>query len=135
MPIKNIVHGQKIDPVKLARARELRREMTSSEKILWEALRGNKLGVQFRRQQIIAGYIVDFYCHQAELVIEVDGGVHAYSEQRGQDSERDRALEEMGLRVVHIWNSEIERNLSDVVERIRELVQWIRLSDDKQVQL
>ncbi len=51
-------------------------EMTPAEKILWEELRANKLGVHFRRQQVIQGFIVDFYCHQAGLVVEVDGDVH-----------------------------------------------------------
>jgi very-short-patch-repair endonuclease len=50
--------------------------MTPAEKILWQELRVNKLGVHFRRQQVIAGFIVDFYCHKAALVIEVDGDIH-----------------------------------------------------------
>ena len=50
--------------------------MTPAEKILWEELRANKLGVHFRRQQVISGFIVDFYCHKAALVLEVDGDVH-----------------------------------------------------------
>jgi len=76
MPIKNIIPGQTVAKEKLQRAKELRRDMTPAEKILWGKLRGNKLGVHFRRQQIIAGFIVDFYCHKAALVIEVDGDIH-----------------------------------------------------------
>ncbi|MHB8778456.1 MAG: endonuclease domain-containing protein [Anaerolineales bacterium] len=52
---------------------ESRRDMTPAEKILWQELRANKLGVHFRRQQVITGFIVDFYCHKAGLVIELDG--------------------------------------------------------------
>ena len=72
MPVKNIVTNQKVTAQKLQRAtpalaggarEELRREMTPAEKILWEELRANKLGVHFRRQQVIQGFIVDFYCH------------------------------------------------------------------------
>jgi very-short-patch-repair endonuclease len=71
VPIKNIIPGQKINPEKLHRARELRHEMTPAEKMLCQALRGNKLGgLHFRRQQIIAGFIVDFYCHAAGLLID-----------------------------------------------------------------
>lgn len=78
MPPKNIVIGQKVDPEKAARAKELRREMTAAEKILWGYLRANRLdGFHFRRQQVIAGFIVDFYCHPAGLAIELDGPVHA----------------------------------------------------------
>jgi len=70
MPIKNVIPGQRVAKEKLERARELRREMTLAETILWQELRGNKLGVHFRRQQVIAGFIVDFYRHKAGLVIE-----------------------------------------------------------------
>ena len=87
MPIKNIIPGQRVAREKLQRARELRREMTPAEKMLWKELRGNKLGVHFRREQVIAGFIVDFYCHNASLVIELDGDIH--KGQQDYDSERD----------------------------------------------
>ena len=76
MPVKNIIPGQRVKKEKLQRARELRRDMTPAEKILWQELRSNKLGIHFRRQQIIAGFIVDFYCHKGGLVVEVDGDIH-----------------------------------------------------------
>lgn len=76
MPIKNIVTNQKVTKEKLQRAKELRREMTPAEKLLWQEVRAKKLGVRFRRQQIIQGFIVDFYCHKAALVVEVDGDIH-----------------------------------------------------------
>ena len=63
---------------------------------VWQELRGNKLGVHFRRQQIIVGFIVDFYCHKAELVIELDGDIHDL--QQEEDARRDKVLREMGLR-------------------------------------
>lgn len=78
MPEKPIITGQHITSAKAQRARELRREMTPAERLLWARLRANRLqGFHFRRQQIIEPYIVDFYCHQAGLIIEVDGDVHA----------------------------------------------------------
>ncbi len=67
MPVKNIVTNQKVTAQKLKRAKELRREMTPAEKILWEKIRANKLGVHFRRQQVIQGFIVDFYCHPVKI--------------------------------------------------------------------
>ncbi len=76
MPLKNIVTEQRVTKEKLQRAKELRREMTPAEKILCQEVRAKKLGVRFRRQQVIQGFIVDFYCHQAGLVVEVDGDVH-----------------------------------------------------------
>lgn len=76
MPVKNIIPGQKVTKEKLERAKELRREMIPAEKLLWQEVRAKKLGVRFRRQQIIQGFIVDFYCHKAALVVEVDGDIH-----------------------------------------------------------
>ncbi len=95
MPVKNIIPGQHVTKEKQQRARELRREMTPAEKILWEELRGNKLGVHFRRQQVIQGFIVDFYCHRAGLVIEVDGDVHDL--QKEEDERREKALSPSGM--------------------------------------
>ncbi len=116
MPIKNIIPGQRVTPEKVQRARELRHEMTPAEKILWQELRGNKLGVHFRRQQIVAGFIVDFYCHKAGLVIEVDGDIH--ERQQVYDMERDKVLGELGLKVVRILNDDVLKNLHQVLKRI-----------------
>jgi very-short-patch-repair endonuclease len=122
MPTKNIIPGQRVTKEKLERSRELRREMTPAEKILWQELRGNKLGVHFRRQQVIAGFIVDFYCHKVDLVIEVDGSVHEADEQKEKDTERDKVLSGMGLRVLRFRNEDVIKNLSGVSGRIRELI-------------
>jgi len=94
--------------------------MTPAEKILWNELRANKLGVHFRRQQVIAGFIVDFYCHKSALVIEVDGDIHDL--QRDEDTRRENALREMGLRIVRFRNDEVVRDLSAVLRKIRELI-------------
>ena len=120
MPVKNIIPGQTVTKEKLQRAKELRRDMTPAEKILWQELRANKLGVHFRRQQVIAGFIVDFYCHKAALVIEVDGDIHDL--QQEEDARREKVLREMRLRVVRFRNEEVVKNLSAVVGKIRELV-------------
>jgi very-short-patch-repair endonuclease len=92
------------------------RKKTSAEKILGQELRGNKLGVHFRRQQVIAGFIVDFYCHKTALVIEVDGDIHDL--QQEEDARREKVLSEMGLRVVRFRNEEVMKNLSAVVGKI-----------------
>ena len=96
--------------------------MTLAEKILWNELRGNKLGVHFRRQQIVAGFIVDFYCHKAELIIELDGNVHDVETQKESDIERDKVLSEMGLEVVRLKNEEVLKNLSHVINKIKSLI-------------
>ncbi|MBE0683004.1 MAG: DUF559 domain-containing protein [Anaerolineales bacterium] len=116
MPIKNIIPGQTVKKEKLQRAKELRRDMTPAEKILWQELRGNKLGVHFRRQQVIAGFIVDFYCHKATLVVEVDGDIHDL--QQDEDARREKVLREMGLRTC----AEPVEALSAVVGKIHDAV-------------
>ncbi len=121
MPIKNIVTGQRVTKEKLQRAKELRREMTPAEKILWQEVRAKKLGVRFRRQQVIDGFIVDFYCHKSALVVEVDGDIHDL--QKEEDKRREKVLTEMGLRIVRFRNDEAVRDLSAVVGKIKELLE------------
>jgi very-short-patch-repair endonuclease len=120
MPVKNIIPGQRVTKEKLQRAKELRQDLTPAEKILWNELRANKLGAHFRRQQIIAGFIVDFYCHSAALVVEVDGDVHNL--QKEEDARREKVLSEMELRIVRFKNDEVMQNLPLVVESIKELI-------------
>jgi very-short-patch-repair endonuclease len=120
MPVKNIIPGQRVTNEKVERSRELRREMTLAEKTLWDELRANKLGVHFRRQQIISGFIVDFYCHQATLVIEVDGGIHAL--QREEDASREKVLNDIGLRVIRFRNEEVIKDLPSVMGSIKSLI-------------
>ena len=120
MPIKNIVTNQKVTKEKLQRAKELRRDMTPAEKILWNELRANKLGVHFRRQQVIAGFIVDFYCHKSALVVEVDGDVHDL--QQEEDARREKALSALGLMVVRFRNDEVVKELSTVIGKIRQII-------------
>ena len=93
--------------------------MTPAENALWQELRANKLGVHFRRQQIIAGFIVDFYCHKVALVIEVDGDIHDL--QKEEDARREKVLNELGLRVIRFRNDEVLKNLPIVVGKIRDV--------------
>jgi len=92
--------------------------MTPAEKKLWAALRRNQLdGLHFRRQQIIEGFIVDFYCHAVGLIIEVDGPIH--NQQVEYDAERERILNNRGLRILRVKNEEVMTNLKNVLQRIR----------------
>ena len=117
MPVRNTVIGQKVSRELRERAREFRRNMTSTERILWEKLRHNRLhGLQFRRQQVIDSYIVDFYCHSKALVVEVDGDIHDL--QQDYDLERDSHLITRGFRVLHVSNNEVKENLSTVMQKI-----------------
>jgi len=100
-------------------AQRLRKMMTLSEKILWEKLRRKQLGVKFRRQHPFGRYIADFYCHEAKLVIELDGPVHTLIVRKEHDSNRDSVMEQFGVKVLRFINEEVEKNLSLVLERIK----------------
>ncbi len=98
-------------------ARSMRRYPTPQENALWLALRNRQLGgVKFRRQVAMGGYIADFYCPAARLVVEVDGATHADS---AADSRRDAWMRGQGLRVLRVWNNDVSSNLSGVLEQIR----------------
>lgn len=101
------------------RAQELRKNQTESEKLLWEQLSHKKLGVKFRRQHPILNYIVDFYCHEQKLAIELDGSVHEGHEQHFHDQMRTEALATFGVRVIRFTNKEIHSNIDHVVGEIR----------------
>ncbi|MFN6565968.1 endonuclease domain-containing protein [Dendronalium sp. ChiSLP03b] len=111
---RNIVIGQKLNPIKVQRAKELRRQMTPEEKILWQHLRANRLnGLHFRCQQIIDGFVADFYCHAARLVIEVDGKIH--EQQVEYDAECDKVLTGRGLHLLRIKNEQVRQELDQVL--------------------
>ena len=96
--------------------------MTDAERLLWSKLRKRQvLGSRFRRQHPVGGYIVDFVCIEAKLIIEVDGGQHA--EQQRYDDARTDWLSNQGYRVIRFWNHEILTNFEAVMETIvREVV-------------
>ena len=120
MAPKNIIIGQKINREKIILARHLRQNMTEAEKTLWQRLRANRLGGwHFRRQQIIAGFIVDFYCHKAGLIVELDGNIH--NQQIEYDKERENILKELGLQVIRIPNQAVIDDIDIVLERILEV--------------
>lgn len=117
MAARNIIVGQRVDSAKVERAKQFRRAMTDAEVLLWAHLRRNRLERHhFRRQQVIDGFIVDFYCHSQGLVVEVDGGQH--QRRRGYDAERDRVLAQRGLRVLRITNEEVQTDVAAVLDRI-----------------
>ena len=108
----------------LLRSRELRNNMTDTEKALWSRLRGKQLkGYQFYRQKIIGNYIVDFYCAKAKLVVEVDGAQHYSEEMLEADKQREDYLRENALTVIRFSNLEVQKNLDGVVERILECLE------------
>jgi len=100
-------------------SRHLRSNMTDAEKLLWSKLRAKQLkGRQFYRQRIIGDYIVDFYCPQANLIIELDGGQHYTDEGIKKDKMRDNYIREQGYKILRFSDREIFENLEGVIERI-----------------
>lgn len=117
MKVRNIVRGGQVPQEKSEQARQNRRRPTKEEQILWRSLKGDGLGgFHFRRQQVIRGFIVDFYCSQASLIVEVDGPGHRQTEI--YDSERRSVLEGLGLKAIRFGNGEIRRRLGAVLSAI-----------------
>ena len=102
-------------------ARELRKNMTPSEKIIWEAIRKKSLGVEFHRQVPILNYIVDFYCHEIGLAIEIDGTIHDHNFL--EDAERQGKMEKNGVRFLRFSNDEVLNNLDSVLKVIRNYIE------------
>ena len=103
---------------KLERTRQLRREMTPQERILWGHLRDRRLnGAKFRKQMLLAGYVADFACPDARLVVEADGSQHA--DNADYDARRERPCAHLGWRTLRFWNNEINENLDGVLIAIR----------------
>jgi very-short-patch-repair endonuclease len=97
-------------------ARQLRKGMSDAERKLWQRLRGEQLGVKFRRQHPVLDYVLDFVALEIKLVVEVDGGQHA--EQTNYDQQRTADLEAAGFKVLRFWNNEVLNEIEPVVEVI-----------------
>ncbi len=99
-------------------AKRLRTQQTEAEQRLWYHLRAHRfMDLKFKRQKPIGRYIVDFICHERQLIVEVDGGQHAMRTE--YDHQRDTSLREQGYRVLRVWNHEVMHQLDDVLEQIR----------------
>jgi very-short-patch-repair endonuclease len=106
----------------VAAARQLRQQLTPAEKLLWEALKKRQLnGLKFRCQHPVKSFIVDFYCPQHRLVIEVDGSIH--DQQVEYDAARTECLNHLGYRVIRFRNREIISNLSQVLQQIADAIE------------
>ena len=105
-------------------SRDLRKNMTEAEQLLWSRLRSKQLlGLQFYRQKPLLNYIVDFYCPAANLVIECDGSQHFTEDGLEADRIRDEALAQLGLKVLRFDNGQVMGQIDDVVEVIYQFIQ------------
>lgn len=118
MASEDLHHGAKGEIFDFARI--LRKEQTSAEDLLWNRLRSQNLdGYKFRRQHPIKNWIADFYCHEAKLVIEVDGRIHLAKQQKQSDEGRSYELEGLGLKVIRFTNEEVMGNINNVLKEIK----------------
>ena len=106
-------------PELLRIAGELRKNMTVAEQMLWQKLRNRQVsGYRFRRQHPVRDVVVDFFCYQAMLVVEIDGKVHDTSYKEERDIERTKILKMLGLRELRFRNEEVINDLENVIRRI-----------------
>jgi very-short-patch-repair endonuclease len=103
-------------------ARKLRRQMSPPEVLLWDQLRGSKLGFKVRRQHPIGPYVADFFVRGAGFVIEIDGGAHDFGDRPERDEKRERYITERGYRVVRLGAGDVMKNLDGVLKFIVEQV-------------
>jgi very-short-patch-repair endonuclease len=107
----------------VGRARVLRKNMTKAEIILWSRIRSKKInGYKFRRQQPLLDYIVDFYCNELKLIIEVDGEIHSFSERKSYDIKRDNNLKINGYHIIRLSNLEVETELNKTISKITSFI-------------
>ena len=114
---------RRIYPPILQRAREMRYPQTPAEATLWRALRNRASPYKFRRQHTIDRFIVDFYCPQAKLCIELDGASHSEPAQQEYDAARTAYLEEIGCTVIRFTNDDVRYNLHTVADQIVQAVE------------
>ena len=107
-------------------AKKLRNNMTMGEIALWRELKNKKLGVRFSRQIPIDNYIVDFYCKELRLALEVDGSVHFIEGQQEKDTIRQNRLEYLGVCVIRFSDLDVKNNLSWVLEEIKKMILIIK---------
>jgi len=97
----------------------LRRSETEAEKLLWQALKNRKCaGLKFRRQHPFGWFVLDFYCHERALAVEVDGGIHKNRDVKRHDINRTSELENMGVRVIRFTNEEVIGEIEEVLKKI-----------------
>ncbi|MBI2095125.1 MAG: endonuclease domain-containing protein [Candidatus Omnitrophica bacterium] len=104
----------------ITKRRQLRQNMPGPELILWSRLKGKSLGgYKFRRQYGIGRYVVDFYCPQAKLVVEVDGDSHFTDESQKYDRQREEFIRSLNIKIIRFTNLDIHRSINEVLEAIR----------------
>ena len=107
-------------------AERLRRDMTATEKIIWDRVCKNQLGVRIRRQHPVWKFIADFYCHEVKLVIEIDGGIHLRPENKEYDISREIILKEFQIEIVRFTDDEVSNEPDLVIEKIKRTIDALK---------
>ena len=107
-------------------AERLRRDVTATEKMIWERVSNKQLGVRIRRQHPIWKFIADFYCHEVKLVIEIDGEIHLLPESKEYDISRDIILKEFQIEILRFTSDEVIKETSLVIERIKSTIEKLK---------
>jgi very-short-patch-repair endonuclease len=108
-------------PATFQKARAFRKRSTAAERIIWNELKNRRRnGFKFRRQHPVGQFIVDFFCPEKELVIEIDGGIHFAEDVREHDENRTAELERLGLTVIRFTNEEVRNDIEGVLKKIEE---------------
>jgi very-short-patch-repair endonuclease len=117
---KSMETRHRIHPILLQHAREMRHPQTPVETTVWRYLRNRNLGFKFRRQHPIVRFIIDFYCAELKLCIEIDGDTHLEQDQQEYDAARTEYLEFLGRKVIRFTIEDVRYNLQAVIQAIRE---------------
>jgi very-short-patch-repair endonuclease len=111
-------------------ARQLRKNSTLSEVILWQNIKGKAFGYEFHRQVPINEFIVDFYCHELQLAIEIDGNTHDYNFEN--DESRQKKLNGLGIKFIRFDDNDVKRNLNDVLRALEIMISEIEEKNRRQ---
>lgn len=114
-------------PIILQHAREMRHPQTPAEATLWRYLRNRNLGFKFRRQHPIVRFIIDFYCAELKLCIEIDGDTHVEEDQQEYDGAKTEYLEMLGRTIIRFTNEDVRYNIQAVVQVIRETCDELKI--------
>ena len=103
----------------IERARQLRKKETWAEKLMWRWLRDRRFsGYKFRRQHPVGDYVLDFFCEEARLSVELDGSQHGFPDQCKHDTDREAFLKSRGIKTLRFWNSHLRRDAQSIRDRI-----------------
>jgi len=122
--------NKKLDPQLLLFAKSMRYTATDAEYLMWQILRAKRfMNLKFRRQHVIKPYIVDFYCHEIGLVIELDGSQHGMEDAIEYDAERTKFLEALDLTVVRYWNPDVLGRMDVVLEDLWNVCSQLKIEE------